>query len=462
MSLTTQPFNASNHSLSLSHDMLMQQNIDAERLLAEGEVESKSDFIDYSVERNRLYKNFDGTIAIAEKPLGYVIGEQVVAPVIDRIASVITLIRDFSVSGWRYMNSMLTFPGAYADESCAPTFTSCHTWKFETHVETQWVTALTYNQKVSNTGRDHQRLIYNPPGGWAIRDYRVEEYVKFGHSGYTIQKVAGGSNFVSRKEVEKKFDAEISGSDGDKQYHLKEKRDDYLREYDQIKASDQTLILDATAEGVGIFQGGGRLHVDVKVELFRVNYMRTIYEIDSVCRVSNAVFDKDSCYEISFNNDDDGQAGWVLTAHRHYDKDKRNDDSTYAIIHKPWPGPHVWKIITEDSGKTFQIFLANRDAGEQAGWFLVAHGIYDKDRRNDGSAYALVHKPGYEIRHWKIIKQGGTYTISLANNAYLQSGWYLSAHRHYNMDKRNDGSTYAIVHTPGFGGRDWKIEEVPC
>lgn len=47
-----------------------------------------SSLIDYSVEGNRLYERADGSIGLAEKPIGYVIGEQVVRPSIDAISSV--------------------------------------------------------------------------------------------------------------------------------------------------------------------------------------------------------------------------------------------------------------------------------------------------------------------------------------------------------------------------------------
>jgi len=461
MSLLTQTFNASNQSLSFSQGMLLQQNYEAQRSLIGDAYEQEDVLIDYSVEENRLYENFDGTIAIAEKPLGYVIGEQIIAPMIDNISSAVKYIFNFGAKSCAYVDRMLTFPSAYADQGCAPV-TDCNHRHFETRVEKKWVKGPIYNKKVANTGRDSQKVIYNPPDGWAIMNHRTNEHVKFGHSGYTVSLVAGGSRFASRQEIESRFDGEIKWSDGEKKQHLIAKKNAYLREYQQIDASHQTLILDATAEGVGYFQGGGRLHVEVEVELVRFFYEETIDEISSICDISNANFKKDSCYAISYDSDYDGQKGWLLSAHRAFGKDRRNDDSTYAIIHKPGYPSHVWKIITEDSGKTFQIFLANNAGDGQVGWFLCAHGVYDKDKRNGGSSYALVHKPGYEIRHWKIINRGGTYTISLANNAYGQSGWFLSAHRHYDMDKRNDGSTYVMVHTPGFGGRDWKIEEVPC
>ena len=55
----------------------------------------------------------------------------------------------------------------------------------------------------------------------------------------------------------------------------------------------------------------------------------------------------------------------------------------------------------------------------------------------------------------------GTAKIKILSDHHGQTlGWYLDAHSYYQMDKRDDGSTYVMVHKLGRAGwaGDWVFE----
>merc|ERR1712196_63328 len=89
--------------------------------------------------------------------------------------------------------------------------------------------------------------------------------------------------------------------------------------------------------------------------------------------------------------------------------------------------------------------------------YLICHDHYDFDRRDGGSHWAAVHKHEADgavfKRHsrddgWKLEKVGGPGPC----------GW-LAVHRYCDADKRDDGSTYMMVHDHEFDGSVFEIEE---
>jgi len=97
---------------------------------------------------------------------------------------------------------------------------------------------------------------------------------------------------------------------------------------------------------------------------------------------------------------------------------------------------------------------------------LVAHRCEGFDKRNEASTYLILHKPGWMCNKWSLIpvNDGNEFYISLAVDEYGydkkdMKGWKLSVHDAYSKDVREkDQSLYSMVHNDGHGGKTWLIE----
>merc|ERR1719210_824469 len=86
--------------------------------------------------------------------------------------------------------------------------------------------------------------------------------------------------------------------------------------------------------------------------------------------------------------------GWWLGAQRWYNRDKRNDESTFASINKGSRGDYagVWEFLPCGENK-YRIRLAEmKNHNSMVGWWLGAQRLYSKDKRNDESTFTSVHK----------------------------------------------------------------------
>lgn len=164
---------------------------------------------------------------------------------------------------------------------------------------------------------------------------------------------------------------------------------------------------------------------------------------------------------------------WKLTVHNEYDKDKRDLGSTKACVHES-EGMPCQNFQLVRVGSYYKIVSLD-DKYKQAGWKLTAHKHYDKDKRDDGSIYAFFHRGDLVGQQWELIPTSftskrykirpKTYKIRLADGDY--KGWYLCAIRYYipehkergsDSDYRDENSTYLCVHRdlePTY----WVIEE---
>jgi len=160
---------------------------------------------------------------------------------------------------------------------------------------------------------------------------------------------------------------------------------------------------------------------------------------------------------VSLGTKDFGQKGWKLTAHRYYDKDKRDEFSTKVCIHKEKKECQVWKFQKEGSHWRIQLL---DDAYHEKGSYLTAHRYYDqKDKRDDSSTFVFLHKEKKEGQLFDIHPAGnGLYRITLATDDYGQRGWALTAHRYYENDKRDDTSTFVCLHREQKEGQLWNIQ----
>jgi len=113
----------------------------------------------------------------------------------------------------------------------------------------------------------------------------------------------------------------------------------------------------------------------------------------------------------------------------------------------------------------YRIRLASATCGQDAGWYLTARRTRAPDRRSPSSTYAIVHAPTAECYkgQWSVTRlRPGVYTISFCSSDTDQpSGWFLTARRSQNQDKRDKDTTFAIVHEPLNDGyvTTWQVLE---
>lgn len=188
---------------------------------------------------------------------------------------------------------------------------------------------------------------------------------------------------------------------------------------------------------------------------------------------------------------DDGvdMSGWELSAQRWIPRDMRDDGSTYASVQNisAWPQAGVWWEVAPhaDEPGAFRIRIRrvvdDLLSGAGLGWYLGAARFYDADERGLFSIYAsIVSEPTtvlpagsgsvVEMVEW----QGGNATTaplpgaSVASSAWVleplseagaynirlktgppgveeMAGWFLSARRFFNKERRNADSTYVSL-----------------
>lgn len=192
--------------------------------------------------------------------------------------------------------------------------------------------------------------------------------------------------------------------------------------------------------------------------------LETIKEIPQ-----NLLFNPNKTYKIVLSDNRCGVENYFLTAHSRFEKDLRNEVSTFVMTHRRRDSCNSsWRILPSGlNSYTIQVpkDLIKANQVDQTGWFLSAHWTTSKDDRSKESMYAMIHSPNQRINHEWIIERytEELFTITLAKD-YLciredVTGWFLSCHNYFKKDKRDEDSFYAIVHKPGWGGKLWRIQE---
>jgi hypothetical protein len=96
---------------------------------------------------------------------------------------------------------------------------------------------------------------------------------------------------------------------------------------------------------------------------------------------------------------------WQLCSHRFYDKDIRNINSTFVIIHEnPSSYHNLWNILELQNG-TVKILL---NSEERQDWELCVHEKEKTEREDSESGYdghwVIIHKPEHHFNNtWKLI-----------------------------------------------------------
>lgn len=180
-------------------------------------------------------------------------------------------------------------------------------------------------------------------------------------------------------------------------------------------------------------------------------------------------------------------SGWELSAQRWFPGDKRDDVSSYASVQnlRSWASAGVrWEVaphFDEPGAYRIRIRQVETDgtSGEEIGWYLSAPRFYAKDERGLFSSYAAVVSeptmipvddsevgermellsenrttawPGASAASsaWVLVplSKAGAYRIRLKTGppgVEEMAGWYLSARRFFEKERRNEDSTYVSL-----------------
>ena len=226
----------------------------------------------------------------------------------------------------------------------------------------------------------------------------------------------------------------------------------YLKETSRKRVEELKQSIDAITQEIESI--GNELSVSLE----------TIKEIPQ-----NLLFNPNKTYKIILCDNRCGVENYFLAAHSRFEKDLRNEVSTFVMTHRRRDSSNSsWRILPSGlNSYTIQVpkDLIKDNQVDQTGWFLSAHWTTSKDHRNKEAMHAMIHSPNQRINHEWIIERytEELFTITLAKD-YLCSredvtGWFLSCHNYFKNDKRDEDSFYAIVHRPGWGGKLWRIQE---
>jgi len=96
------------------------------------------------------------------------------------------------------------------------------------------------------------------------------------------------------------------------------------------------------------------------------------------------------------------------------------------------------------------------------GWKLTCHKAEKRDKRDDGSAFVMIHSENKEGQLWRLESEGnGKYRIKYATDDYGMKGWKLTSHRFYpEKDDRDKESTYIMIHKDTLEGDLFNFEEI--
>ncbi|CAK0813270.1 unnamed protein product [Prorocentrum cordatum] len=154
---------------------------------------------------------------------------------------------------------------------------------------------------------------------------------------------------------------------------------------------------------------------------------------------------------------DDGvdMSGWELSAQRWIPRDMRDDGSTYASVQNisAWPQAGVWWEVAPhaDEPGAFRIRIRrvvdDLLSGAGLGWYLGAARFYDA-----GGNATTAPLPGASVASsaWVLepLSEAGAYNIRLKTGppgVEEMAGWFLSARRFFNKERRNADSTYVSL-----------------
>lgn len=140
--------------------------------------------------------------------------------------------------------------------------------------EVRQVTAVTLSLHAGSFGQQSKRVTYSPPPGWYVRSHEVVCTTRRGPSSFAVSTVPADwlSTADERQSTSNRIagDAAISTSTIPAGARLKYEAEQERHQAHADATSHHALVVEATAKGAGLFQGGGSLELIVVAELVRV------------------------------------------------------------------------------------------------------------------------------------------------------------------------------------------------
>ena len=140
--------------------------------------------------------------------------------------------------------------------------------------DVQKLNVISIALQVGSTDKDTKKVTYTPPPGWYIRSHSVRCTLKQGQSSYSVNTVPANWNWSSEEKINESYrqllEVAAKAQDVKLQAKLLYEREEALTQFRKASYSHHALVVDATAQGQGLFLGGGALQLTVTAELVYV------------------------------------------------------------------------------------------------------------------------------------------------------------------------------------------------
>jgi hypothetical protein len=125
---------------------------------------------------------------------------------------------------------------------------------------------------VGSTDKESKRVVYAPPPGWYVRSHRVATAHRTGTVTFTVSTVPAGWNWVADERMT--TSGKASGTATVALPHgiaaggqVAGAQDAAFNERQANRSSHHVLVVDVTAKGAGLWQGGGGVDLTVFAEM---------------------------------------------------------------------------------------------------------------------------------------------------------------------------------------------------
>jgi len=140
--------------------------------------------------------------------------------------------------------------------------------------DVQKLNVISIAMQVGSTEKDTKKVTYTPPPGWYIRSHSVHCTLKHGPSSYSVTTVPANWNWSSEEKINESYrqllEVAAKAQDAKLQAKLLYEREEALSQFRKASYSHHALVVDATAQGQGLFMGGGALQLTVTADLVYV------------------------------------------------------------------------------------------------------------------------------------------------------------------------------------------------
>src|SRR4051812_13358036 len=140
--------------------------------------------------------------------------------------------------------------------------------------DVQKLNVISIAMQVGSTEKDTKKVTYTPPPGWYIRSHSVHCTLKQGQSSYSVNTVPANWNWSSEEKINESYrqllEVAAKAQDAKLQAKLLYEREEALTQFHKASYSHHALVVDATAQGQGLFMGGGALQLTVTADLVYV------------------------------------------------------------------------------------------------------------------------------------------------------------------------------------------------